>query len=114
MMLTLEVLQTFPTQWNAFLSVLGALDLSGSNFVKFDVVDVKPHFPYHVAFKIHVEGMNITIKRIVINEGASTYVMPLSCLKAIGSLSLSQLMTMLTAFDGNYFRPHGILPPFSV
>jgi hypothetical protein len=58
--------------------------------IKFDVVDVKPHLPYHVAFQIHVESMNITIKRIVIDEGASTSVMSLSCWKSIGSPPLSQ------------------------
>jgi hypothetical protein len=42
------------------------------------------------------------------------YVMSLSCWKAIGSPSLSRSMIMLTAFDGHYFRPHGILPTFHI
>jgi hypothetical protein len=67
--------------------------------------DVKPHLPYHVAFQIHVESMNITIKRTVIDEGASTSVMSLSCWKSIGSPPLSQSMTMLTAFDGILLDP---------
>jgi hypothetical protein len=103
-----------PTQRNTFLYALGALDLSGSKVIKLDVADVKPCLPYHVAFQIHVEGMNITIKCIVINEGALTSIMSISCWKAIGSPPLSQSMTMLTTFDGLSFRPHGILPAFLI
>jgi hypothetical protein len=94
--------------------VLGALDSCGSKVIKFDVMDVKPRLPYHVAFQIHVVYMNVTIKCIVIDEGASTSVMSLACWKSIGSLPLSQSMIMLTAFDGCSFRPHGILPSFPV
>jgi hypothetical protein len=113
-MSALEVLQTCPTQRNAFLSSLGALDPSGSKVIKFDVADVKPHFPYHVAFQIHVEGMNVTIKHTLIDEGASTFIMSLSCWKSIGSLPISQSMIMLTTFDGHSFKSHGILPTFLV
>jgi hypothetical protein len=65
--------------------MLGALDPCGSKVIKFDVTDIKPRLPYHVAFQIHVEYTKITIKRIVIDEGASTSVMSLACWKAIGS-----------------------------
>jgi hypothetical protein len=54
-MSSLEVLQTCPSQRNALLSSLGALEPSGLNVIMFDVIDVKPRFPYHVAFEIHVE-----------------------------------------------------------
>jgi hypothetical protein len=59
--------------------VLGAIELSGSKVIKFDVAYAKTIFPYHLAFEIHVEGMNITIKHTIIDESASTSVMPLSC-----------------------------------
>jgi hypothetical protein len=85
------------------LSTLGALDPCGSNVIKFDVTYVKPHFPYHVAFKIHVEYMKFTIKRTVIDEGDATCVLSLTCWKAIASSTLSQYMTMLTSFDGRSF-----------
>jgi hypothetical protein len=62
-MSALEVLQMCPSQRNALLSALGALDPCGSKVIKFDVMDVKPHLPYHVAFQIHVEYTNVTIKR---------------------------------------------------
>jgi hypothetical protein len=113
-MLALEVLQTCPSQRNALLSVLGALDPCGSKVIKFDVTDVKPRLPYHVAFQIHVDYSKYTIKRIVIDEGVATCVMSLTCWKAIGSPTLSQYPTMLTAFDGHSFCPHDILPTFPV
>jgi hypothetical protein len=113
-MSALEVLQRCPSQKNALLSTLGALDPCGSNVIKFDITDVKPHLPYHVAFQIHVDYSKYTIKHIVIDEGVATCVMFLTCSKAIGSPTLSQSLTMLTAFDGRSFRPHCILPTFPV
>ena len=41
-------------------------------------------------------------------------VMSLTYWKSIGSLTLSQSMTMLIAFDGHSFQPHGILLVFPV
>jgi hypothetical protein len=71
-MLALEVLQMCPSQRNSLLYALGALDPCGSKVIKFDVMDVKPRFPYHVAFQIHMGYSKYTIKRIVIDEGAAT------------------------------------------
>jgi hypothetical protein len=113
-MFALEVLQMCPSQRNALLSALGALEPSGSKIIKFDAMDVKPHLPYHVAFQIHVEYSKYTIKRAVVDEGVATCVMSLVCWKAIGSPTLSKFSTMLTAFDDHSFRPHSILPTFSV
>jgi hypothetical protein len=103
-----------PSQRNALLSSLGALEPSGLKIIKFDVTDVKPHLPYHVAFQIHMEYSKYTIKRVVIDEGAASCVVSLACLKAIGSPTLSNSLTMLTAFDGHSFFPNGILPSFPV
>ena len=63
---------------------------------------------------IHVECLNMTIKNTVIDEGAATSVMSLSCWKGLGSPELSKSATMLTAFDGRSFRLHGILPSLKV
>jgi len=79
MMSSLEVLQMCPSQRNALLSVLGALDPCGSKVTNFDVTDIKPRLPYHMAFQIYVEYMNVTIKRPIIDEGALTSVMSLAC-----------------------------------
>ena len=55
-----------------------------------------------------------TIGRTVVDEGASTCVMSLSCWKALGSPELVPSNTLLTIFDGRSFRPHGILPAFEI
>jgi hypothetical protein len=94
--------------------VLGSLDPSGSKVIKFYVTDVKPHFPYHVPFQIHVGYSNYTIKYTIVDEGITTCVMSLVCWKSLVSPTLSQSPTMLTYFDGRSFHPHGILPAFPV
>ena len=63
---------------------------------------------------VHVECLNMIVKPTVIDEGAATSVMSLSCWKGLGSPELSKYMTMLTNFDGRLFRPHGILPSLKV
>jgi len=49
-MSALEVLQSCPSQRNTLLLALGSPLLSEDKIVKFDVSNVKPHLPYHVAF----------------------------------------------------------------
>jgi hypothetical protein len=108
------VLQTCPSQRNALLSTLVSLDLCGLKVINFDITDVRPRLPYHVAFQIYVEYTQITIKCTIIDEGAAICMMSLTCWKSIGSPTLSQSMTMLTTFDGSSFRPHIILPSLLV
>jgi hypothetical protein len=55
-----------------------------------------------------------TIKRAVVDEGDATCLMSRIYWKALGSPTLSQYSTMLTAFDGRSFHPHGILPTFPI
>jgi hypothetical protein len=77
-------------------------------------MDVKPHFPYHMAFQIHVEYTEFTIKGNAIDEGVATCVISLTYWKSIDSPTLSQFMTMLTIFDGHSFRAHKSIPTFPV
>ena len=56
----------------------------------------------------------MTVKRTVIDEGVVASMMSLSCWKGLGSPKLSQSTTMLTAFDGISFWPHGIIPSLKV
>jgi len=93
---------------------LGALDQCGLKVIKFDFMEVKPLLPYHVAFQIHVEYKFFSIKHTIRDEGVAMCVMSLTCRKVIGSPNLSQSMTMLTTFYGCSFRPHTIIPYFSV
>ena len=52
---------------------------SSSLMAKFHLSDVKIRLPYHVALSIDVIHGGKTIGRSVVDEGASTCVMSLSC-----------------------------------
>jgi hypothetical protein len=117
-MSALEVLQSCPAQRKALLTALGSTETCNPGTIMLDTTDLKPHFPYHVAFQIVVahpmKTFTRNIFRTVVDEGASTCVMSLACWKAIGQPELSPSPTLLTAFDGRSFRPHGIIPSFPV
>ena len=102
-MSTLEVLQTCPSQRRALFIALEMVDSNPSTIVIFDTHEVQDLFPYHVDFLVHVECMNNTIKRIVVDKGVTAFVMSLACWKFLGSPTLSKSMTMLTTFDGHSF-----------
>jgi hypothetical protein len=115
-MSTLEVLQSFPSQRKALLVALGSAKTCNPGTIMLDNFDLKPHFPYHVAFHIVVAyTMKYFIQNIfytVVDEGTSTCMMFLACWKPIGQPILSLSPTLLTAFDGHSFRPNGIIPSF--
>ena len=85
-----------------------------SLMAKFNLSDVKIRLPYHVALSIDVIHAGKTIGRSIIDEGASTCVISLSCWKALGSPELVPSNTLPTVFDGRSFCPHGILPAFEI
>ena len=87
---------------------------SSSVMAKFHLLDVKIHLPYHVFLSIDVIHGGKTIGRVVVDEGASTCVMSLSCWKDLRSPELVPSNTLLTTFDGRSFRPHGILLAFEI
>ena len=105
-MSALELLQTCPPQRMALLSGLGVSDDSSSSIIKFETMGVQPCFPYYVSLLIHVECLNNTVNRTLINEGISASMMSSSCWKGLGSPELSQSATMLITFDGRSFQPH--------
>jgi hypothetical protein len=117
-MSTLEVLQSFPTQRKALLTTLGSTETCNPGTIMLDTTDLKPRLRYHVAFQIVVahpmKTFTRNIFRTVVDEGASTCVMLLACWKSIGQPELSPSPTLLTAFNGRSFRPHGIIPSFPV
>jgi hypothetical protein len=117
-MSALEVLQSCPAQRKSLLTTLGSTKTCTPSTIMLDTTNLKPHLSYHVAFQIVVaHPMKIftwNIFRMVVDEGASTCVMSLTCWKAIGQPALSPSPTLLTAFDGCSFRPHGIVPSFPV
>jgi hypothetical protein len=109
-MSTLEVLQNFPSQRKALLVALGSTETCNSGTIMLDTTNLKPRFPYHVAFQIVVSYRTKTFTRnifhTVVDEGA------LTCWKAIGQPILSMSPTLLTSFDGPSFQPHDIIPSF--
>jgi hypothetical protein len=117
-MFALEVLQSFPAQRKALLTALGSTETCKLGTIMLDMTDLKPCLPYHVAFQIVVahptKTFTCNIFCTVVDEGASTCVMSLSCWKAIGQPTLSPSPTLFTAFDGHSFQPHGIIPSFPV
>ena len=59
-MLALEVLQRFPSQHDALLASIGSME-SMIFVAKFNLSDLKPRLPYHVAFSIDVDHVEKTI-----------------------------------------------------
>ena len=95
------------------LSALGAQDPSSSDAITFSAQG-KPHLPPHVPIQIHVIYKGVNIRRTIVDEGALTCVMSLSCWKGLGSLEIVPSQSMLKDFDGHVFKPHGIVPLFPV
>ena len=101
-------------QRKALLTALGVNDDDSSSMIKFETAGLQPRFPYYVSLLVHIECLGMTVKRTMIDEGAASSVMYLAYWKGLGSPELSKSATMLTAFDGRYFRPHNILPSLKV
>jgi hypothetical protein len=89
-MSALEVLQSFPTQRNALLNYIGGIDPTDTNLIIFDLEDHIPRLPPQLAFQIQFIVENKNICRTVIDEGASTYVMFVTCWIFIDSPALTE------------------------
>jgi hypothetical protein len=113
-MSTLEVLQSCPTQWKTLLNDIGGIDTTYTNLIIFDLEYHIPRLPPQLTFQIQVIVENMNICRTIIDEGASTSVMSITCWKAIGSPSLTESHNTLKCFNGTKFKPYGILPSLSI
>ena len=80
----------------------------------FNNKEYDPQLLAQLAFLIQVKALNKTVYRTIINEGASTCIMSMSCWKTLGSPTLSRSSTTLKAFDGRTYTPYGILSNFQV
>jgi len=109
----LEVLQSCPVQRSTLLSMLVVQDPINSNTISFSTQG-KPRLPPHVPIQIHVAYKGVNIRRTVVDEGSSTCVMSLSCLKGLGSLEIVPFQSMLKSFDGHASKPHGIVLVFPI
>jgi hypothetical protein len=113
-MSTLEVLQSFPTQWNALLKSIGGIDPIDTNLIIFDLEYHITRLPPQLAFRIQVVFIDNKFFITVIDEGASTCVMSIAYWKAIGSPSLTKTCNTLKAFNGFGFKPYGVIPSLPI
>ena len=98
-MSTLEVLQISPTQRKNLLTALGVLDPDNTNLIHFNVENYKSRLPHKLPFQIITKVVEKKVFRTVLDEGASTSVLSLSCWKAIGSPELVTSPTTLKPFQ---------------
>ena len=77
-MSALEVLKNCPSQRKTLLSAIGAIDPNDSSLMAFDLAQPEPHLPSTLAFQVSVSIRNFVVHRCIIDEGASTCVMPTS------------------------------------
>jgi hypothetical protein len=113
-MSSLKFLQSFPTQWKALLKAIGGIDPTDTNLIIFDLEDHIPRLPPQLAFQIQVIVENKNICQTVIDGGASTCVMYVTCWKSIGSPTLTKSHNTLEDFNGIGFKPYGVLPSLSI
>jgi hypothetical protein len=68
-MSALEVLQSYPSQRNALLAALGSVETCNPRTIMLDMIDLKPHLPYHVAFQIVVAYTMKNFTRNIFSHG---------------------------------------------
>ena len=98
-MSTLEVLQSCPTQRKNLLTALGALDPDNTTLIHFNVENYKSRLPHKLDFQIITKVVGKKVFRTVLDEGASTSILSLSCWKALDSPELVTSPTTLKYFD---------------
>jgi len=103
-MFALEVLQSPPMQCSTLLSAIRATYSSSHLTMNFNGNDVSFHID--VIYAKHI------IRRTIIDEGASTFLMSFSCWKPINSLELAPSPTLLAVFKGRSFMSHFLVSFF--
>ena len=94
-MSALELLQSCLAQRSALLTAIGAIDPKNSLLITFDMTNFKKRLRHHMAFHIKSSYRKCNIFRTVVDEGASTCVMSLTCWKTIGSPAAVPSATLL-------------------
>ena len=102
---TVEVLQNCPSQHQTLLLAIGGFNSYTSGLITFNVENVIPRLSHQLVFQISIGVKVKKVHRTMIDEGASTCIMSLSCWRDIDSPKLDQSPTTLKAFDGRYFTP---------
>jgi hypothetical protein len=99
-MSVLEIIQHFPSQCRMLLATIGVVETDSSNHIMFNLDNYASRLSHQLAFQVDVVVHNQQIHRTILNEGASTCVMSLSCWKGLKSPTLNKSPTMLHTFDG--------------
>jgi hypothetical protein len=113
-MSALEVLQSYPSQRKALLQAIGAVDSADSSLLSFDPENSESCLPNSIALQIFMRCLGTQVHQIVLVEGTTACIMSFTCWQALGSLKLATSQTVLKAFDGHVFSPHGILSAFLI
>ena len=85
------------------------MDLESSNIINFKLDDFKSRISHQLTFQLSMKAIGKIIHHTILDEGASTSVMSLSCLRAIGSPEINHSPTTLNALDGHGFKDYS--PP---
>jgi len=75
----------------------------------FNIEHFKSRLSHQLTFQIQFVVCRKHVHRTILDKGASTYVMFLSCWRNFGSPTINQSSTTLKAFDRRGFKPYGIL-----
>jgi hypothetical protein len=108
-MSALEVLQSCPMQHKALLSAIHGVDPSDLSLIYFDSENCEPRLPPSVTFMLTIGCLGKNIFLTILDEGAATCIMSLSCWQALGSPTLVLSLIVSKEFDRHVFKPHGIL-----
>ena len=82
--------------------------------ITFNVDNYKSSLSHQLTFHIATRVVGRKIHQTVLDEGASTLVLSMSCWKSIGSLELNKSPTTLKYFNRQGFQPHGLLLALSI
>jgi hypothetical protein len=85
-----------------------------SKIISFSTEQSESRLSHQLALQITDGCLNKNIFHTVINEGEATCIMSFSCWKSLGSPHLTTYQTTLKYFDGQFFKPHGILTSLSI
>ena len=96
------------------MSFIGIVNFNDTSLMTFDLEQLTSRLPSHVDFEIKVLSHGMNIFQNFIEEGSSTCVMSLGFWKALGSPTLKPSHTILKAFDGHSFLPHGLITDFPI
>ena len=96
------------------LQSIGAVDYVDASLLSFDPEHSEPRLPHSIALQISMGCFGKQVHHTVLDEGATTCIMSFTCWQALGSPTLAASQTVLKAFDGHVFSPHGILNAFPI